>query len=331
MASQEPGGSTVKPAVERPLFTVAGKTYRWADVILAAQLRGDWEELQHRAAQGLACLRRLTASGEELDGNTLTDAEMSFRRDRNLLAGEETIEWLERRELTVGEWRDHLRRALLRERWVDELDETSARFPAAEDEVAAVIWAEAVCSGFLEQAAWRLAGDAALAVEAGETLAGEPEHALPRIAAAADRLRAEGAAEEALEREVASHGLDWLRVDAELLELPTEDMAREVAFCVRDDRRPLAEVAADCGAEPRPLRIYIGEAGPELVPSLLGADEGELVGPLDWNDGFALVLVESKARPTAADPEVRRKAEAAVVRRITERAIAANVSWHELV
>jgi hypothetical protein len=314
---------------ERPAFACGGETFTWGDVVTAAQLRGDWQAVEHSTAQSLACLQRMTASGDELDQQALADAEVEFRRARRQLSREETVEWLQRRGLAVSEWRDYLRRAVARERFAGELDETFVRFPVAEDEVATVLWPEATCSGALDESAWQLAGDAALALDAGQSLAGDRADTFTRIRAAAVQVRDAAVTENAISEEVDRRGLDWLRVEGLQLEVPTEGMAREAAYLVRDDGRLLVDVAAECGTEARPLHVYMGEAAPELSTALLGADEGELVGPLAHDDRFTLLLVESKTRPSSDDDDVRRKAERAILQRLTERAIAANVSWHE--
>lgn len=297
-----------------------GETFTWADVTAAARELGDWQELERATAEGLACLRRLTASGEELDASALAPDEEEFRRARRLLSGEETVAWLQQWGLTLADWRDYLRCTVLAERWAGELDETVARFPAPEAEVAAALWAHAVCSGLLERVAHRLAADSALAPDATDRTS---------IADAANRARAEAITDEAVEHEVSTHTLEWLRFETSLVELPSEDIAREAALCVRDDRRPLADVAAECGTEARPLTLYLGEIEPHVSALLIGAGEGDLVGPLAWKNGFALLLVEAKVAATASDPEVRRKAEQRIVEHVDQRATAAEVTWHE--
>jgi hypothetical protein len=316
-------------AAQRPVFTIDNETYSWSDVVASAWLRGDRPKLEQATRHGLACLRRLTASSEELDEQEASEAEARFRYARNLLSGEEMQAWLDLWELEVSEWRAYVRRAVLRERWAHELDETAARFPSADEEVEGALWAEAVCSGFLEEAARRLAGDLALATEAGESLAGDREAVLARTAAAAERAGADTATEEALSHEVAAQRLEWLRIEGDVLELPAEDLAREAALCIREDGRALAEVAAECGAEPRLLSVYMGEIERELASTLLAAREGELVGPVPRNGAFALLFVRTKAPPTLGDPEVRRKAEERVIARAVERAVATKVKWHE--
>jgi hypothetical protein len=317
-------------AAGRPVFTLDGTTFSWADVVDAARRYGSWRELEETARQGLACEARLAAAGETIAPHELVASAERFRYAHHLLAGEELQHWLERWELTAPEWRDHLRRALLRERWAGELAETVRRFPVGDEELAPVLWPDAVCSGLLTRVAERLASDGALAVAAGETLGGEREPALARIQRAAERARAYAATEEAIQHEVALHRLEWIRIESTVLAVPELDTAREAALSIRDDGRSLADVAADCGTEPAPLRAYAADLDAELSAALLGAREGDLVGPVPRDGGFALLLVEAKAPPDAADPEVRRRAELRIAERAVGRALREHVEWHEL-
>ena len=96
--------------------------------------------------QGLACKRRLAASGGEIDAREIVDAANAFRYARGLLAGEQLEEWLRHWHVTSAEWRDYVKRLLLRERWAGELGENAERFPVGEAEIAGALWPEAVCS-----------------------------------------------------------------------------------------------------------------------------------------------------------------------------------------
>ena len=179
----------------------------------------------------------------------------------------------------------------------------------SEDEVAAAVWAEAACSGFLGRAAERIAGDRALAAAGATPLA--------------------GVTDEALEHEISLHLLEWLHVEGSTLAVALEDTAREAALCVRDDGRALEEVARDCGTEARPLDVYAGDLDPELTSALVAAREGELVGPVRVEPGFVLMLVERKTPPAADDPAIRARAEERIARRAVERALLEHVEWHE--
>jgi hypothetical protein len=301
----------------------------WADVIAAARMWDWWTEIEELARHGVACQRRLAAAGEDLDAREVVDATNDFRYARSLLAGEDLQGWLEHWRLTAAEWRDYMKRMLLRERWASELADTAERFPVSDDEVASALWPDAVCSGFLERLAVRVAADSALAVAAGEAIEGDREPALGRIRAAAVRARARAITADAVAHEIASHSLEWLRLEGGVLEFTEEDAAREAALCIRVDGQPLAEVAAACGLEPGVLSVYVADVEAELSPLLVAARAGELVGPVPCDGGFLLLLVEKKTPPVAADPEVRRRAEERIVDRAADRALRDHLEWHE--
>jgi hypothetical protein len=308
----------------RPVLTVAGRTYGWEDVLAAAELRGELGELERRTREGLACVRRAEAETSTPSAEEVRAAATVFRYDRNLLAAEELEAWLEAQGLTIGDWNRHLRRALLRERWADELGQVAGGFAVGDDEVQAVLLTEAVCTGFLRSAAERLAEDAALAAAGGAAPDG-----LAALTRAADAARARAPAPTEVEREIAAHALDWTRVEADALELDDAEAAREAALCVRVDGRSLAEVADDCGVPATMLALYLDDADPELRLALVSASPGELIGPLERDAGLTLLQVRGKAEPRADDPELGLKAAAALFARAVEREVRDRVVWHE--
>jgi hypothetical protein len=314
----------------RPLFTVAGRTYAWEDVLLAAELRGELDALERQTRQGLACLARLAAEGEEAPTEAVHAAATVFRYDRNLLAAEELETWLETRGLTVADWNGYLRRLILRERWEDELERIEIEFPVGHGELEAALPAEALCAGFLRQAAERLAEDAALA-DANDSLADGAEGAssIATVARTADAVRARVPSPVEVEREVAAHALDWIRIEAETLELADAEAAREAALCVRVDGRLLTDVADDCGVPASAIVLYLGDADPELQAALASASPGELIGPVKSSSGHLLVQLRAKSEPSADDPEVERRAAAVLMARSIERALRDRVVWHE--
>lgn len=318
------------PAVTaRSVFECGGRMYSWADVVTAAHLRGSWRELEETALRGLACQHRLAASGDALIAGDVVAATTRFRHERNLLSGDELEQWLGHWGIPAAAWRDYFRRLLLRERWAGEVSETADRFPVSGEQLAPALWPEAVCSGLIERAAHRLAGDVALAAAAHEPIAGDRNHQLARIHTVADRARALVITDEAITREVASRRLEWLRIDGAVLDLPAEDVAREAAICIRVDGRTMAEMAAECGVQVTPLSVYMADLEGDLAPSLLAAREGELLGPLSRNGGFALLVVDRKVQPGVADPEIRRRASERVLSRAVERALSLYITWRE--
>ena len=87
------------------IFTVAGTSYAWEDLVLAGCLWGDWPALEARARDGLACLARL----DELD-ETTRRARRGGRRDGRRPSSDTRgtswrpptwRSWLDRRGLSV--------------------------------------------------------------------------------------------------------------------------------------------------------------------------------------------------------------------------------------
>jgi hypothetical protein len=72
-----------------------------------------------------------------------------------------------------------------------------------------------------------------------------------------------------------------------------------------------------------------------LQPTLISAAPGDLVGPLsigangDGRGRWLLARVRDKIVPTLDDPEIRARAEEAVVDAAIRRAIEQHVTWHE--
>jgi hypothetical protein len=314
----------------RPLFTVAGRTYAWEDVLIGAELRGELAVLERQARLGLACLRRLAAEPDALPPETLRAAAAAFRHEHNLLAADELDAWLAARDLTVADWNAYLRRLLLRELWAPELERIESVLAVGDDEVEAALPAEAACTGFLRRAAERLAEDAALIAEADAVEdAGDRAAFIAALTREADAVRTRPPSPADVDREVAAHALDWIRIDAVALELADAEAAREAALCVRVDGRSLADVAGDSGVPAGELVLYLEDVEPELRTPLVSARPGELVGPFEGPVGQLLLELRSKTAPSTADPELVRRASAVLTARAVERELRDRVVWHE--
>jgi hypothetical protein len=132
-----------------------------------------------------------------------------------------------------------------------------------------------------------------------------------------------------LEHEIAAHGLDWIRVEAETLELADAEAAREAALCVRVDGRTLADVADECDLPANALVLYLADADPQLRTALVSASPGELVGPVERGDSHILLQLRSKTDPSADDPELGRRAAAVLAARVVDRELRDRVLWHD--
>ena len=321
--------------VGQRVFCVGSEEYRWDDVILAAKLRGDWARLEKELCEGLACVKRMDEAEEEIDAEELESAANDFRYERDLVTAEEAEAWLRQWNITAKAWMDYIRRCVLRRKWADELAEIVARFRVTEREIHSCLRAEAVCSGYLARFAQALAARASAFEKAREE--GWIREAAPcakrikrihRLESGYRSFRDHVVDSQGLKDQVGWHRLDWIRFDCRYVVFPDEQMAREAALCVRDDGMRLDEVAANAKIDPHNEPIYLEAIDPSVRDRFLSAGKGALVGPLDWDKGFALFVVEDKILPALEDPAIKRRAEESLIQNAIDREIANRVQWH---
>lgn len=285
------------------MFTVGGTVYEWTDIAEFARMRGDLDEIAEQAAAGVAALREAAPAQDAID-----EAARAFRHERRLLSADDLDAWLERRHVSVEAWLAYVARSLAQE-------PTRADVAATGDEV----WAEAMCSGRLDDCAETLAR--LLAVSPGTPLSG--------LDAGFEAFCSRVTTEEAIEREIVAARLDWTRIRYGAAFFATEAAAAEAALCVRKDGLSFAEVASTAGVEPSEHEAWLEDADPALAPFLIGARESELVGPVVTDIGFLLAEVREKTQVSSDDPAVRARAEAAVIERAADRATTDHVVWHD--
>jgi hypothetical protein len=98
-------------------------------------------------------------------------------------------------------------------------------------------------------------------------------------------------------------------------------MAAEAALRVREDGDTLAGVARDVGCPHEAWSGFLETADAGLRGRLLGAREGELLGPLREDGGFVLLHVLSRRAPESGDAAVRAHAEERVWGQVSARAL----------
>ncbi len=231
------------------------------------------------------------AGEEELGDAEANSRAAEFRYARGLVAGEEMEAWLARWDLTVRDWRRYIRRDV-----------------TPEDE-----WIVAVCSGAMARFATDLAGRLAVWDRMGGD---DPDTAMTEFRAAA-------ITEEALATLVSTRALDWTRIDAEVLSFAHDDAAQEALLCVSHDGLALGEIATLAGVRAERRTMRLAEFDDAERAALLGARAGDVV-PL----GSTLLRIVERRPPTLEDPDVRHRAEQAVVSRAIQRKIDDRVSWH---
>jgi hypothetical protein len=319
-------GMQTTRAADRLVFAVAHRTFRWADVICAAEAWGDWAECEQAAREGSSALTWAKRAGVALIGPEFDAEEERFRRFRELLSADELMAWLARRDVEVSAWRDYVRGVVLRRRPQADLASPPADGPA--------VWVHAMCSGTLDSVARRLAGRVAAADAAGK-LSDSGDPLTGSEVAELDRIYMEfcdgSATVDTIEREVDRHRLDWLRLEWRWQAATDADVLSEAALCIRDDGRDFDEVAAAAGTAVQRQITDLDGVDPELRALLLGARVGELLGPLTVGSEYWLVEVLDKSVPSMADPEVRARARDAVVGCVLEAEVVDRVRWDERV
>jgi hypothetical protein len=340
------------------VFSTAGRTYCWEDVVLGAALWGEWAAIETRTRRGLACLARSRRGDEKLDKREVAAAANAFRYERDLISGDEAKAWLAGWGLTVEAWMEYVQWTLLRER---SAMSTADDVAVSAGQIASHIVYEAVCSGDLARLARMLAGRVAVAELAAEEATdagatdGESDSAAARLdavlapdgwpggSAQALRDKAENlrlverryaaslprlVTSKATAEQIRTHYLDWLRIDSDVTAFPTEDMAKEVALSVREDGMTLVEVAAEVG---RPVKRYSGcmDGYDRTVKNvLLAATPGDLVGPFFHGGAYHLLHVLEKTVPSRDDPETVERAERATLEAALARETNGRVRWH---
>jgi hypothetical protein len=286
-------------AIDRPVFSVLSRPYTWRDVVAYAEAVGVWRQIVEQAA----------AREADVDPEALDAAATAFRRDRGLLAADDLETWLEARGLTVESWLAYVRRSLV------DAEETGAT-EASEEEV----WAEAMCSGRLEEVAEELA----------DRLAVSPDSRFEELETAFQAFAMRVADDDALEREIASARVEWIRVHYRSATFTDSEAAAEVALAVRADGALLAQVSTLAGVAVENVDVWMEDADPALAPLLVGACEGELLGPIPVESGLLVAEVVEKTPVDPADRAVRARAAKAVADRAVRREADEKVMWHEL-
>ena len=123
-------------------------------------------------------------------------------------------------------------------------------------------------------------------------------------------------------------GSDPYRLTVRSVSVPDRDTASEIALCVREDGADLAATATTAGLSVVDARWYLDELDERLRDHVVGAEPGELLGPLPIDDAFILISVVAKDLPTEADPELRARAARALLTRTVDREVDNRVTWH---
>ena len=271
---------------DHPALTFGERTLAVADLIEIGRLSGTWPAFVVATQAGLALDR-------DVPTEDLRAAATAFRYERGLLAAADFRRWLDEARLTSADLAGVLRRTLLRERH---------EWPDTEPDIEPVLWAELICTGtmatLVREATDRLAAAHALQLKGPDPLG---------LHAALEEFAARVADADEVERRLAQHRIDWLRVTGDEAAFAHEGAAREARLLVREGE-PLADVARLAGVAATARERLIEVAPPVVAGKLAAAVPGELVGPWEQDGEWRLVVVTAKTPPRAEDAELRERA-----------------------
>ncbi|MEV6678191.1 hypothetical protein AB0N09_15195 [Streptomyces erythrochromogenes] len=308
----------------RAFTLIGGRTFTWADLVVSAQVWGEWDKAVAAAVAAERAIERARAEGA-LGGAQVEDTARQFRYEHQLLSADELDKWLDFRGLDLESWLDYIHAACLSG------EQVPGEVAAGSDEIRKPAWAHAVCSGSLERVGRRLAEYLAVAEAIGmpvgrATLGTEElralEHAHSEFSSAIDHTETR--------RELERRQVEWTRVRIRQLSSEDEQVVRELALCVRADGRPIDDVAITAGAPIKCRYLELGHVDEPLRSKLLGAHVGELLGPLRYGADHLLVEVVEKHPPSFDDPELVQRARAYAVERTLLSEVSERVSFHEL-
>jgi hypothetical protein len=338
---------------DRPVFEVGEVSYCWGDVVLLAMLTGRWTPLEREIREGLACVRHAERTGAEEPEAAIDAFAAEFRYERDLITAEETEAWLGDRGIETADWLEWTRREVLRREWAAEADRLAREYPVSPAEVANAAVLSLLCGDRGRALATDLAQRAATAAaleERGERVdaglprgtperifarlpdvdpdtAGERLERLGRLEQAYNRFRALAPTPERIQRELDLGRLEWIRLDCRVIQFATETLAREAVLCVQEDGLGVDEVAKDAHAVVHEMRFYLGELDSDLRPRLLAAAPQELIGPIPFENRYALFLVLDKLLPDERAPDLRREIERRAVARAETEQVDRRVRW----
>lgn len=284
---------------------------------------GRWQAFEHTTLLRVAAIGRSKPSDDAVRATSV-----QWRRDLGLLSGAEVSAWLTERGLETAQWRAYLERQSAGSPDGD---------PAPEGESIEALAVDLVCSGLLREIGESLVDGAAAEAALGKDAPGGDGADLAAQAAAtvtarslglsaadlrpaADRATAFAAAQAAFaaahvtEREIArrlaDHKLEWTQVSWQHAGFATPGAAREAAFMVDVDGRPLDDPVALAAASLENQAAELGAVDSDLGRRLLAGASEQLVGPWEQDGKWHLVQVTDRQEPSLHDEDLRARAHA---------------------
>jgi hypothetical protein len=270
------------------LFTSPGRSVTLADVLHAAELRGE--------------VPMQDEPGKALDDAAAESASEDWRIEKNLIAGEELDAWLALRRITHDDFLRHFR----------------GEAPVNEAQRLARWWIDGSITRWATRHAHAIAALAAQDAPPDEktlhrckTALTAPLHDeawlsdLAQIETAYEMYRTALLQPESLAKELRSQHFPLHHVTLTICKVPEESVARELMLqLAADASATLAQRADSLGFPHFPQSFFIGDLTPEYQQPFLSARGGECLPPMRGSDHWRVCQLVEKTPPSLDDPEV---------------------------
>lgn len=329
--------------------------YTVRDAIDAAIFRGELETKWKEFLDRVEAEKRADDLGMEIDESAISSAAEAFRYEKDLITAEETEAWLSNHGLTLDDFIDYFSRQYWRSSLDQDVVADEVEYHSASPELRELFLADLILSGELDQMTsalmWRLAARCADENPGAGATADEERNFFDRsgikpaqlpvwlenlgrdsqwfhetlAAEAAYRARCDSLLTPAAhERELVGLRLSLTQFETEIIELESDDAAKEALFCVREDGMSMEEVATEGRYPYRRVEFVLEDIPADAQQRFLSASVGDLLGPIERGDGFELWRIVKRIEPQLDDPTVKSR----IQRRIHDRHFLELISKH---
>lgn len=340
----EDGPRASAPALS--VFAAGNQTTSVIDILDAAWFRGDLAPHWQIVLAGVA--REQQAEAAAPDEEQLQSFSEEIRYRHELITSEETETWLTAHELSLDDFTDHCHRRHWMECETNEVPVEQVRYFAAPVELRELLlkhlWFEGTVDELACALAWRIAAavDDAPSPSENERETQRREFLLRTALNAEtlpDALQQLGRDVPWLEslldleaiytrqcdrvrtnenriRTLAALRLPLTRFEVEIMDVESEDAAREARLCIETDGLSMTELAEQEHYRIERRSCLLEEFPEEVQLRFLGAEKGQVRQIDTAGERFQICRILDKCEPTLADENV--------VRRIDEELIAAH-------
>lgn len=326
-----------------------------SDVMDAAWFRGELQPWWHELLVGLACERDAQESAPDEEG--LQSISEQVRYQHELITSEEAEAWLTARRLSLDDLTDYCHRRYWRERAPNHSPAEAIDFLAAGSDLRALFLKELLFAGTFKELArhlaWRVAADVAPSAspDGGKSQRAdffrrtglEPlklSESLQQIGRSGAWLESLIEAEacyawhctqicttENRTRSLATLRLPLTWFEVEMIDLESEDAAREACFCLETDGLSMAELAGQEHYRIERREYLLEEFSEELQLRFLGAEKGQVRQITTFDHRFQVCRILDKREPTLADENVVRRVDAELITAHFDNLVSKRVVW----